>query len=383
MKTSHEKAVQVLTFVDSVFGEDLHAKRVLSLANAVNGCLHASALAVHAIGLGLAKAMLLQSKHAIKQVDRLVSNAGVDVWELFSRWVPFVISSRPKIIVAMDWTEFAGDKQSTLALNMVTRHGRATPLVWMTVKQSDLKNNRNAYEYRLLDRLKETAPPGCEVTVLADRGFGDTKLYAHLHELGFQFVIRFRGNIRVADASGEAKTGNAWVSSSGRAKLMKNATVTDSKFHLPGVVVKREQNMKEAWCLAVSGSEVTAQEAVSLYSRRFTIEETFRDCKDPRFGLGLLHSRIGNPARRDRVLLISAAAMALVTLLGAAGEATGLDMRFKANTSKKRQHSLFRQGIMYYDCLVGMRDEWTRPLMEKFEKILQEHSTLREILGFI
>ena len=253
----------------------------------------------------------------------------------------------------------------------------------MTVKQSDLKNNRNAYEYRLLDRLKETAPPGCEVTVLADLGFGDTKLYAHLHELGFQFVIRFRGNIRVADASGEAKTGNAWVSSSGRAKLIKNATVTDSKFHLPGVVVKREQNMKEAWCLAVSGSEVTAQEAVSLYSRRFTIEETFRDCKDPRFGLGLLHSRIGNPARRDRVLLISAAAMALVTLLGAAGEATGLDMRFKANTSKKRQHSLFRQGIMYYDCLVGMRDEWTRPLMEKFEKILQEHSTLREILGFI
>jgi hypothetical protein len=383
MKTSHEKAARVLTFVDSVFGEDLHAKRVLSLANAVNGCLHASAVAVHAIGLGLAKAMLLQSKHAIKQVDRLVSNAGVDVWELFSRWVPFVVSSRPKIVVAMDWTEFADDKQSTLALNMITRHGRATPLVWMTVKQSDLKNNRNEYEYRLLDRLKETVPAGCDVTVLADRGFGDTKLYARLHELGFHFIIRFRGNIRVTDSSGEAKTANAWVPANGRAKLIQNAAVTEEKFLVPGVVVKREQSMKEAWCLAVSDSEVKAQEAVTLYSRRFTIEETFRDAKDPRFGLGLLHSRIGNPARRDRVLLISAAAMALVTLLGAAGEATGLDMKFKANTSKKRQHSLFRQGIMYYDCLVGMRDEWLRPLLEKFEEILQEHSTLREILGFI
>ena len=383
MKTSHEKAVRVLTFVDSVFGEDLHAKRVLSLANAVNGCLHASAVAIHAIGLGLAKAMLLQSKHAIKQVDRLVSNAGVDVWDLFARWVPFVISSRPKIIVAIDWTEFDDDKQSTLAINMITRHGRATPLVWMTVKQGDLKNNRNAYEYRLLDRLKETVPDGCGVTVLADRGFGDTKLYAYLHEIGFHFVVRFRGNIKVTSPEGETKTANAWVSANGRARLIKNASVTDSHFRLPGVVVKREQKMKEAWCLAVSDPELTAQEAVHLYSRRFTIEETFRDEKDPRFGLGLLHSRIGKPARRDRVLLISAAAIALVTMLGAAGEATGLDMKFKANTSKKRQHSLFRQGIMYYDCLVGMRDEWLHPLVKKFEDLLQEHSTLREILGFI
>lgn len=383
MKTSHEKAVRVLSFVDSVFGEDLHAKRVLSLANAVNGCLHASALAVHAIGLGLAKAMLLQSKHAIKQVDRLVSNAGVDVWALFSRWVPFVVSSRTEIVVAMDWTEFADDKQSTLAINMITRHGRATPLVWMTVRQSDLKDNRNEHEYRLLDRLKETVPQGCGVTVLADRGFGDTKLYAYLRELGFEFIIRFRGNILVTDASGEAKTGNAWVPANGHAKLIKNAVVTNSKFRLPGVVVKREQRMKEAWCLAVSSAAVTAPAAIALYGRRFTIEETFRDGKDPRFGFGLLNSRIGNPARRDRVLLISAAAMALVTLLGAAGEATGLDMKFKANTSKKRQHSLFRQGIMYYDCLVGMRDEWLRPLVKKFEELLQEHGALREILGLI
>lgn len=382
MKTSHEKAVRVLTFVDSVFGEDLHAKRVLSLANAVNGCLHASAVAVHAIGLGLAKAMLLQSKHAIKQVDRLVSNAGIDVWELFSRWVPFVISSRPKVVVAMDWTEFAYDKQSTLAIHLITRHGRATPLVWMTVKQEDLKNNRNDFEYRLLDRLKETLPEGCGVTVLADRGFGDTKLYAHLHELGFEFIVRFRGNIKVTDSQGETQIANAWVSSSGRATLIKDASVTDSRFRLPGVVVKRESKMKEAWCLAVS-SRITAQEAVQLYGRRFTIEETFRDEKDPRFGLGLLQSRIASPARRDRVLLISAAAIALVTLLGAAGEATGLDMKFKANTSKKRQHSLFRQGIMYYDHMVGMRDEWLKPLVKKFEDLLREHAMLREILGFI
>jgi hypothetical protein len=43
------------------------------------------------------------------------------------------------------------------------------------------------------------------VTVLADRGFGDQKLYALLCELDFHFVIRFGGNIRVT-AAGETRT---------------------------------------------------------------------------------------------------------------------------------------------------------------------------------
>jgi hypothetical protein len=40
------------------------------------------------------------------------------------------------------------------------------------------------------------------VTILADRGFGDQKLFAFLSTLGFGYVIRFRGNIRVTDAGG-------------------------------------------------------------------------------------------------------------------------------------------------------------------------------------
>jgi hypothetical protein len=38
----------------------------------------------------------------IKQVDRMLSNAGVNVDELSERWVPYVVGQRPKIIVA--WT---------------------------------------------------------------------------------------------------------------------------------------------------------------------------------------------------------------------------------------------------------------------------------------
>ncbi len=41
-------------FVDELFGQDMHAARVASLANATTGTLQSAALSIHAIGRGLA-----------------------------------------------------------------------------------------------------------------------------------------------------------------------------------------------------------------------------------------------------------------------------------------------------------------------------------------
>ncbi|MFY0579189.1 hypothetical protein ACN28S_37355 [Cystobacter fuscus] len=45
---------QVHAFLESLFEEDLHAKRVLSLAYSVLGVIHAASLGVHLIGKALA-----------------------------------------------------------------------------------------------------------------------------------------------------------------------------------------------------------------------------------------------------------------------------------------------------------------------------------------
>jgi hypothetical protein len=83
------------------------------------------------IGHALAQARGLVTKHAVNQVDRLLSNNGIDVWDSFARWVPHQIAGRQDILVAMDWTDFDRDGQSTLVLSLVTSHGRATPLLWL------------------------------------------------------------------------------------------------------------------------------------------------------------------------------------------------------------------------------------------------------------
>ena len=51
---------------------------------------------------------------------------------------------------------------------------------------------------------------------------------------------------------------------------------------------------------------------------------------------------VSRPDRRDRLLLVSALAISVLSLLGAAGERIGYDRWLKANTVKRRTHSLFR-----------------------------------------
>ena len=109
-------------------------------------------------------------------------------------------------------------------LSLITDHGRATPLVWLTVDKATLKHHRSLYEYRVLVRLAELLPADIKVCVVADRGFGDQNLYRVLtEELYFDYVIRFRGNIAVTATTGETRTAAAWVRPGGRARVLRGA----------------------------------------------------------------------------------------------------------------------------------------------------------------
>lgn len=71
-------------FVVSLLVESMHVKRVRSIAEGVVGVLHSASLGIAAIGQGMAAVHGLNTKHALKQVDRMLSNAGINMDVFFS-----------------------------------------------------------------------------------------------------------------------------------------------------------------------------------------------------------------------------------------------------------------------------------------------------------
>jgi hypothetical protein len=172
---------------------------------------------------------------------------------------------------------------------------------------------------------------------LADRGFADIKLFEMLERWGADCEIRIRGNVVLENKSGEARRADEWVPKNGRSLILRDISLTKTRAPVPAVVCVHAAKMKDSWCLATSRTELKSAEVVQLCGRRFTIEESFRDIKDPRFGLGFNDARVSTPARRDRLLFVATLAIALLTVLGAAGESLGMEKSLKA---KHKQEAL-------------------------------------------
>jgi hypothetical protein len=260
-------------FLDGLLGADMHAKRVLSLANATLGVVSAASLAVHTISQGPSRAAWSPNTRSNRWTGCCPTMASTPTPSCPAGSATSWDLPRIDIKVAMDWTDFDADGQTTIMPSLMTDHGRATPLVWLTVDTTSLKNHRGEYEYQMLVRLADTLPADTKVCIVADRDFGDRKLYRVLtEELTFDYVIRFRGNIKVTAADGEERTALGWVGPGGRATVLRAATVTADRYQVGTVVCVRDKDMKAAWCLTTSYEDATAGLLKGLYGNRWGID---------------------------------------------------------------------------------------------------------------
>lgn len=380
------RTLMVERFVGDVVAGELHAAQVRSIVGGVQGVLEAASMSVSAIGKGYAAFNDGDAKHGIKQIDRMLSNAKLDMDGFFAQWVPFVVGEQSRVTLAMDWTEFAADGHSTLAVTVVegAHDGRSRLVFWETFAAAELcDGGRTDAEDAVLLALRAHMPEGVRVVLMADRGFGDSALFALLSSWGWDYVIRFRGCIEVMDEAGASQSAAAWLHASGRARKISGASVTKERVPVGAVVVAHDKKMKEPWCLATSLRDEAASQVIKRYGKRFTIEETFRDLKDPRYGLGMHACRIRRVDRRDRLLLLFAITHAMLSMLGEASEKIGYDRRLRANTAKKRTHSLFTQGAYYFGAMPNMSDARLWPLIEAFVEVLHRHQVFRSLTASV
>jgi hypothetical protein len=90
------------------------------------------------------------------------------------------------------------------------------------------------------------------VTLLADRAFGYAELYELLGTYGWDYIIRFRENIIVAEPGAEGVPAADLVLAHRRVRKIVDVAVTRKKTQVPAVVLVKRKGMKEAWCLATS-----------------------------------------------------------------------------------------------------------------------------------
>ena len=269
-------------FLRTLFANDLHAKRVLSLAGATLGVIASASLAVAMIGQGLALARGRLTKHAIKQVDSLLSNRALVSTPCWSTAWPMWWASGPAL--RWRWTGPAltpTARRRSCCRWCAPRTGDAAGVADGGHRQAE-GPAQNSYGYQVLVRLAEVLPADVRVRIVADRGFGDHKLHRVLtDELKFDFVICFRGNITVTAANSETRPAADWVGAGGRARVLRGATVTATGFPLGAVVCVQAKNMKQPWCLAASITAEPARALVSLYAKRWASRArsaTLRTC---------------------------------------------------------------------------------------------------------
>lgn len=374
------KLVKIASVIEEVYGNDLHKKRQLSLSYAAMGLLASESLFLHRMAEGLVDTRGGDKTHATKQIDRLLSNKGIAIWDLSGPWIKYVIGEQRDVTVALDWTSFFDDEQSMLSLNIVTGKGMATPLLWKSVDKKQLKYNRARYEDQLLSQLKTVLPTGVKVLLLADRGFADQKFFRFLdEELNFNYIVRIKSNTTVIHDDVKNKA-SEWLRVDGRSMGLKKSLLTLEKYPIEQFVSVKDKGMKAAWFL-VSNTELKPREIINLYAKRWKIEPFFRDLKDGRYGFGLEGTHIKSTERRDRLMLILALAYLLLVVLGDAGEQIGFDRKLKVNTVKTRTHSLFRQGQFYYKFFYRFTEEEQKNLMHNFEQLLQQQRFWGDLLG--
>lgn len=372
-------------FVRSWAEGALHQKQLKSMSTVLHGTIEAGRLAITAIGRALGELAGEDARHHIKKVDRFIGNDKIDDADLQKRWSRYVLDGLNRVVVAIDWTDFDADKQAVIAISAIGDKGRATPLVWETVEKRKLKANRNRLETKVIQRLHDALPENIEIILLADRGFGDVERYAHLDNLGWYYVIRFRGAVHMSVDGKDLAPSSTYVPAQGRAKLYRDVELTQQRATVAGVTAVKEKGMKDSWLLATKlpAELMKASVAKNLYGKRFRIEETFRDVKDIRFGLAFSTVEVSTPLRRNRFLLLQAMAHILLETLGQAGENLGMDRGLYASTAKKRQLSLFRQGQYWVRALWRRPEEEELNMLAEFGRLLEDNRFFRDVFSLM
>ena len=283
-------------------------------------------------------------KHAIKRVDRFLSNRKVPLLKMLTAYLLWVIGSRRCIGICCDWTKIR--EWPVLVASLVYR-GRSIPLLWAVMDKNKLNRSWNGFENGFFALLSQMIPRQIKVIILLDRGFKRVSLLRHLEHCGLHYVIRSGGNTAVKHVHYEGAMTNL-ISKKGRLMDLPQALIRKFQSHRTRIIGVWDDGQKEPWILVTDLAD-PPREIIRWYGKRFQIEEMFRDQKSHRFGWALGGLQMHQADRLECLLLIIAFAQFMVLMVGALARHHQFDRQLQTNTRRYRfEHSDFFLGRYYF-----------------------------------
>jgi len=332
---------QILTWMEENV-KGMRRSRMKTLAAIVPGAMELFGVGVLALGRAMQTATTC--KHNIKRVNLFLGNSALEGEALAQAIFEAFVPQTGRALVLADWTDVANGKLLVFSL---PANGRSIPFFAKAVAKKAGEGAMIRAENKALAALQRICQNGPEVTVVADRGFGNQRWIPTVKGLGFHFVQRVSG---VFHAETEHYIGKLDEMNLRRGKRMRDwghGTLGEDQAIQGRLVTAFDPDAKEPWFLLTDLDDASLKEVVSIYRRRWWIETTFRDKKNRDWGLGLASVALKDYRRYERLFYIVALAFTFLSAHGAAAEEEGFDKGCKANTRKIRVLNLLRLGHIF------------------------------------
>ena len=332
----------------------LHAKLAEAVNAAVDGVLRKGCLSLSQLARSLASSTAM--RYRVKRIDRLLGNASLhsarlDIYrKLAARW----LSGLDNVLVLIDGSDATTDQRWHLLRASIAVEGRSVTL-YEEIHPQSAYGNREVHR-RFLACLAELLPVACPPMIITDAGFHST-WFDWVTDLHWPWIGRIRGKDRVSIAGGpwrrctevflEATARNQTFpdtryvrshptacqlilskrASKGRHRRTRMGQQSRSRTSL-----KAARSAREPWLLACSPelSVLDAATIIAMYSKRMRIEQSFRDLKNERLGLGFSAARSHSAKRLEILLLIAHLSTWLLRLIGECAQKCEMQLHFQS-----------------------------------------------------
>lgn len=348
----------------------MHAKRRDCLSRVVEAALRGG-LNLLNMSKGLATATSL--RHRIKCCDRLLSNPRLfaERCTIYRGLAAQAIGAERHVQIIVDWSDLRPDGSQQLLRAALVVKGRAFTL-YEEVHPQKLLGSPTVHR-NFMKTLRQILPTGCAPVILTDAGFRATWFHM-LDQQGWAWVGRIR-NRDMVRRSGDA----TWVGSKtlyakacAKAQLLGHFHyVRSNPVPCQLVLVKRKAKgrhhktkfgkpchsrsskknrmaQREPWLLAASPrlAALSAEQVVQLYAGRMQIEQTFRDLKNHKWGMGLQNSETRVLKRMSILILIGALLSYALWLIGLAMRQSGQNIGY--GSARKAKNTLSVLSLAVY-----------------------------------